>query len=111
MRTQLTADVGGGAVIEQDAGVVAHGSVAVTASEKLVHQLTETTTVKQAAAALLKTNDWSDGLYVFQAGIAAKISTRFQLSLDVLDTFKNKPSDPTLKQNDVALVISIVAKY
>ena len=111
MRTQLTADVGAGAVIEQDEGVVARGSVAITASEKLVHQLTETTTVKQAAAALLKTNDWSDGLYVFQAGIAAKLSTRFQLSLDVLDTFKNKPIDPTLKQNDVALVISIVAKY
>ena len=111
MRTQLTADAGVGAVVEQDAGVPARGSVAVTLSEKLVHQLTETTTLKQMAAALLKANDWSDGLYVFQAGIAAKISTRFQLAVDVLDTFKNKPIDPTLKQNDVALVISIVAKY
>jgi putative salt-induced outer membrane protein YdiY len=111
MRTQLTADVGAGAVIEQDAGVVARGAVAATASEKLVHQLTDTTTLKQAAAALLKTNDWSDGLYTFQIGIAAKISSRFQLAVDVLDSFKNKPIDPTLKQNDVALVISIVAKY
>ena len=111
MRTQLTADAGAGAVIEQDAGVVARGSVAAVLSEKLVHQLTETTTLKQAAAALLKTNDWSDGLYTFQVGIAAKISTRFQLSVDLLDAFKNKPIDPTLKQNDVALVVSVVAKY
>ena len=111
MRTQLTADAGVGAVIEQDAGVVARGAVAATLSEKLVHQLTETTTLKQAAAALLKTNDWSDGLYTFQVGIAAKITSRFQLAVDVLDTFKNQPIDPTLKQNDVALVMSIVAKY
>jgi putative salt-induced outer membrane protein YdiY len=111
MRTQLTADAGAGAVIEQDAGVTARGSVAATLSEKLVHQLTETTTLKQAAAALLKTNDWSDGLYTFQVGIAAKISTRFQLAVDLLDSFKNKPIDPTLKQNDVALVVSVVAKY
>jgi putative salt-induced outer membrane protein YdiY len=111
MRTQLTADAGAGAVIEQDAGVVARGAIAATLSEKLIHQLTETTTLKQAAAALLKTNNWSDGLYTFQIGIAAKITTRFQLAVDVLDTFKNQPIDPTLKSNDVALVISIVAKY
>jgi len=111
MQTQLTADIGAGGVVEQDAGVVARGAVAGTLSEKLVHQLSSTTTLKQSATALLKTNDWSDGLYTFQAGVAAKISTRFQLAVDVLDTFKNRPIDPTLKQNDVALVTSIVAKY
>ncbi|HXD75938.1 MAG TPA: DUF481 domain-containing protein [Vicinamibacterales bacterium] len=111
MRSQLTADAGAGAVIEQDAGVVARGAIALTLSEKLVHQLTSTTTIKESATALLKTNQWSDGLYSFQAGIAAKISTRFQLSLDVLDTFKNQPIDPAIHRNDLALVTSIVAKY
>ncbi len=111
MRTQLTTDVGAGAVIEQDSGVVARGAVAGTLNEKLVHQISETTTLKQQATALLKTNDWSDGLYTFQVGIASKISGRFQVGVDVLDVFKNKPVDPTLKQNDVALVVSIVAKY
>ena len=111
MRSQLTVDAGGGAVIEQDAGIVARGAVALTLNEKLVHQLTDTTTIKESVTALLKTNDWSDGLYTFQAGIAAKISGRFQLSVEVLDSFKNRPPDPTLKQNDVALLTSIVAKY
>src|SRR5512140_2316032 len=37
MRKQLTADAGVGAVIEQDTGVSANGSVATTLSEKLVH--------------------------------------------------------------------------
>ena len=111
MRSQLTIDGGGGAVIEQDAGVVARGAIALTFSEKLVQQLTETTTFKEGAAALLKTNDWSDGLFAFQAGIAARISGRFQLSVDVIDSYKNRPFDPTTLRNDVALVTSIVAKY
>ena len=111
MRSQLTVDAGAGGVVEQNAGVVARGAVAVTASEKLVHQLTETTTLKQASSMLLKTNDIADGLYTFQVGVAAKISGRLQLSVDVLDAFKNRPFDPTLRKNDVALVTSIVAKY
>ena len=45
------------------------------------------------------------------SGIAAKISSRLQLSLDVIDSYKNKPFNPALKKNDVAVVTSIVAKY
>lgn len=111
MATQLTIDGGAGAVIEQDAGVVARGAIALTVTQKLVQQLTDTTTVKEASTALLKTNQWNDGLFTFQAGIAAKISTRFQLAIDFLDTYKNLPPDPALKKNDIALVTSIVAKY
>ncbi len=111
MRSQLTVDGGLGGVVEQDAGGSARGAAAITASEKLVHQLTETTTLRQASSMLLKANDVSDGLYTFQVGVAAKISSRLQLSVDVLDLFKNRPFDPALKKNDVALVTSIVAKY
>jgi len=109
--SQFTVDAGVGAVIEQDAGLVSQGSFAVTASEKLVQQLTDTTTLKEGAAALWKTSDWSDSLYTFQIGIASKISTRLQLAVDLLDSLKNKPPNPLLKKNDVALVVSIVAKY
>jgi len=111
MRSQLTLDAGAGAVIEQDAGVVARGAIALTIDQKLVQQLTDTTTFRETATALLKTNDFSDGLYTFQAGIAAKMSTRFQLAIDFLDTYKHQPLDPGTRPNDVALVTSIVAKY
>ena len=109
--TQFSVDAGAGAVIEQDQGVVARGAIAATFSEKLVHQLTDTTTLKELGAALLKTNQWNDGLYTFQAGIAAKISTRFQIAVDFLDTYKALPPDPLLRKNDIALVTSVVAKY
>jgi putative salt-induced outer membrane protein YdiY len=111
MQSQLTLDAGAGAVIEQDAGVVARGAISLTVSQKWVQQLTDTTTLRQAAAALLKTNNFSDGLYTFQVGVSAKMSTRFQLAIDVLDTYKHQPLDPGTRPNDVAIVTSIVAKY
>jgi putative salt-induced outer membrane protein YdiY len=110
-RSQLAVDIGAGGVVEKDTGVDSRASGAITMSEKLVHQLTETTTLKQSAASLLKMNDFGDGLFTFQAGVAAKISSRFQLSIDVLDTFKNRPLDPTTKRSDIALVTSVIAKY
>ena len=111
MRSQFAVDAGVGAIIEQDTGSTSRASGAITLGEKLVQQLTDTTTLKEMANALLKTSDFNDGLYTFQLGIAAKISTRLQLSLDVIDSYKNKPFNPALKKNDVALVTSIVAKY
>ena len=65
----------------------------------------------QVVTGLLKTNNFSDGLYTFEVGIAAKLNSRLQLSIDVLDTFKNQPVGVGVKKNDVAVVTSVVAKY
>ena len=77
-------------------------SGAVTASEKLSQTLTATTTLTQSVAALWKTKDWDDSLYTFGVGVAATISTRTQLKVEVLDIYKNLPPVPTIKKNDVA---------
>ena len=110
-RTQLNVDAGAGGVIEKDTSAAAQSSGAITLGEKLTHQITATTTLKQSASSLLKMNRFSDGLYTFQAGVAVKISEGLQLSVDVLDTFKNSPLDPATKRNDVAVVTSVVAKF
>ena len=60
-------------------------------------------------AALWKTNDWDDALYTFSAGVAATISTRTQLKVEVLDIFKNRPL-PGIQKNDVAVLMAIVYK-
>ena len=111
MRSQLSVDIGAGGVVEKDAGDDARGSGAVSLSEKLVHQLTATTTLKQSMASLLKMNHVDDGLYTFQVGVAVKISEGLQLSIDVLDTIKSQPLDPATRRNDLAIVTSVVAKY
>ena len=109
--TSFNVDVGVGGVVERDTGFPAQGNGALTLSEKLVHQLSDTTTLKESATGLLKMNDFADGLYTFQIGIAARVNSRLQLTVDLLDTFKNHPVDGLTHKHDVALVTGIVAKY
>jgi putative salt-induced outer membrane protein YdiY len=109
--TSFNVDAGVGGVVERDEGFEARGNGAVTLSQKLVHQLSETTTLKGVATSLLKMSDFPDGLYTLQVGVAAKMNSRLQLSVDLLDTFKNHPIDGLTHKHDVALVTSVVAKY
>jgi hypothetical protein len=60
--------------------------------------------------ALWKTKNFDDVLYTFGAGVAASISTRTQLKIELLDTYKNLPPLPTVQKNDVALLMAIVYK-
>ena len=110
MQTKLSVDAGVGGVWEKNPDIEVRTSGAVTASEKLTQSLTATTTFTQSVGALWKTNDWDDSLYTFGVGIAATISTRTQLKVEVLDVFKNKPPLPSVKQNDVAMLMAIVYK-
>ncbi len=109
--TTFAVDGGIGAVVEKNPDVDANTSLAITAGEKLEHQLTPTATLKHAVTALWKADDVADGLYTFSIGLATKISERLQLSCDLLDTFKNKPPTATTKKNDVALVTAVTAKF
>ena len=110
-RTSFNVDAGVGGVVERDTGSPTHGNGALTISEKIVHQLSDTTTLREAAASLLKMNDVPDGLYTVQVGVAARVNSRLQLSVDLLDTFKNHPVEGLTHKNDLALVTSVVAKY
>jgi hypothetical protein len=67
--------------------------------------------LKESSTGLLKMDDFPDGLYTFQIGVAARVNSRLQLSVDVLDTFKNHPVDGLTHKHDVAVVTSVVAKY
>ena len=56
-------------------------------------------------------DDWADGLYTFNVGIAAAISGRTQLKFEVVDTFKNRPPAPGVKKNDVSTLVSVIYKF
>jgi putative salt-induced outer membrane protein YdiY len=109
--TTWNVDSGIGGVVERDTGFPATGSGAITFSQKLVHQITPTFGIKEGVTGLLKMNDIPDGLYTFGGGIAAKVNSRLQMSVDVLDTFKNRPVDGLTHKHDLAVVTGVVAKY
>src|SRR5262245_33725615 len=87
--TKFTVDAGAGVAWEKNPGVDVRTSGAISAGEKLEHKLTATSTIKQATTALWKANDFADGLYTFSAGLGTKITDTVQLSIELLDTFKN----------------------
>jgi putative salt-induced outer membrane protein YdiY len=110
MQTKFTVDAGVGGVWEKNPGFEVRSSGAVTASEKLTQTLTATTTLTQSISALWKTKEWDDSLYMFGVGLAASMSARTQLKVEVLDTYKNRPPLPTIEKNDVAVLMAIVYK-
>jgi putative salt-induced outer membrane protein len=110
-RTQYAVDVGVGASWEKNPGLDTRTNAVISAGEKLTHQFTPTATFKHAATALWTADDFEDGLYTVSIGLATKITERVQLTIDVLDTYKNLPPTPETKKNDVALVTAIAASF
>ena len=109
--TKFSVDAGVGSISEKNPGVDLRTSGALTAGEKLALQLTPTASIKHAATGLWKANDLSDALYTLSIGLASRLSDRMQLSLDLLDSYKNLPATAATKKNDVAFVTSITAKF
>ena len=109
--TKFSADGGIGALWEKNPDVDVRTSVALTAGERLEHALTTTSTIKHAIIGLWKADELSDGLYTFSIGLGTRISEQWQLSIDILDTFKNRPPTAETKKNDVAVVTAITAKF
>lgn len=110
-KTTLTTDGGLGIVVEQNRGLDAKTSGAVSAAEKLTHKLNAVTTFTQSVTALWKMDDFGDALYTFGAGLTANVATRFQIKLEVLDTVKTHPPDDVTQKNDIAFLTSVVYKF
>ena len=108
--TKLGVDGSAGVVWEKNTGLDVASSGAVAVGQKLQQQLTGNTVLTEAFAGLWKTNDFEDALFTLGVSIAASMSTRTQLKIEALDTFKNKPPLPEIQANDVAVLMSIVYK-
>ncbi len=108
-RTKLSADAGLGGVWEKGLTGDVQNAGAVTVSEKLTHQLSASAALSQSFAALYKTNNFDDALYTVGASLAASVTARSQLKIEVLDTYK-KLVTVGIEQNDVAVIVGMVFK-
>lgn len=109
-KNRVSADAGLGGVWEKPLLQDVRASGAVTLGEKLTHQLSPSATLSQSFSALYKSNDFSDSLYTFGAAVAASMTARTQLKVELLDTYKNVVA-PSFVKNDVALIVSMVFKH
>jgi putative salt-induced outer membrane protein len=110
--TKLSADAGVGAKRQKDTAQPAVTSFIITASDKLEHKLTDTATITQGFSALWNPKHLDeDSIYTFSAGLAAAITTRTQLKVELQDTYAKRPAWMLLKANDVALLAAVVYKF
>jgi putative salt-induced outer membrane protein len=109
--TTLSVDGGVGIKWEKNPGFDRRTTGVFTGSDKFEHKLSTTATVMQAFNALWKADDFGDALYTFTAGVAATLTTRTQLKVELLDTYATRPPTITVKGNDVALLTALVYKF
>jgi putative salt-induced outer membrane protein YdiY len=106
-QTTLSVDGGLGAVWEKNPGFDRTASGAVTASEHLMKTLSDTARVTQQISGLWKMTDVGDALYTFGTALAANLTSKSQVKIELLDTYKAKPPTAATKSNDIAIVFSI----
>lgn len=110
-RTELNVDGAVGVVWEQNPGLELQTDGAVAAGQQFTHKLTATTELREKVNALWKMDDFEDALYTFGVGLAASISTRTQMKVEFLDTYKARPPFATVEKNDIAVLLSFVYKF
>ena len=108
--TSFTVDGGVGGVWEKNPGSDVKTSAAVTASERFTRKLSDTANLVEQVSGLWKTSDASDALYTFGIGLIAGVTSKSQLKVELLDTYKGKPPTAATQKNDVAIVFSITYK-
>jgi putative salt-induced outer membrane protein YdiY len=110
-QTTLTMDGGVGAAWEKNPSLNTTHSGALTASEHFTQKLSDVASFTQQAAGLWKTSDTSDALYTFGVALAASLTAKSQVRVEILDTYKHKPPTAAIKKNDVATIFSIGYKF
>ncbi len=109
-KQELLADLGAGALFEKDAPNDRTDGAVLRAGENYSWQISDSASFAENAFALWKTADLGDAYYHFDIGIGAAINDHFELKTALIDEYKRKPPDPTVKRNDVAGIVALEYK-
>lgn len=118
--TTFNVDGGFGVKVEQDEipavdttpqTTIRHTDAVVNASDKFEYNLSKTSKITQGFIALWNADDFGNAIYTFSAGVAASMTARTQLKIELLDTNQTRPPSAGVKNNDVALLTALVYKF
>jgi putative salt-induced outer membrane protein YdiY len=110
-RAKFSADVSVGASWEKNPDLDTKASAVIAFGEKFSWALSKNAAFTHAFAGNVVADDVGDGLYTVAVGVAASMTTRTQIKVEVLDTYKTRPPDATIQKNDVSTVLSFVYKF
>ena len=109
-RVTLSADAGAGVAIEKNTGLEVNTSGALTAGNKLEIKMSPVASVTQSYSGLWKMDEFGDSIHAFTAGLTANVTARTQIKLELLDTYKTRPTSVDVEKNDVTFLTSFVFK-
>lgn len=104
---QLDVDAGAGAVFERDAPGQRTSGGALRAGEAFTWKISKTAVLSNRAFAVWKLGNRNDAYYHVDIGLAAAIADHFELKVALIDEYKRRPPDPTVKRNDLAGIVSV----
>ncbi|HEY6139623.1 MAG TPA: DUF481 domain-containing protein [Thermoanaerobaculia bacterium] len=107
----LTVDGAAGTEIESSGAAGRSSGGALKAGENFDWALSEASKIAQKLTGIWKTSDFGDALYHFDAGLAAKVATRAELSLSYVYDYKSKPAAADVKKGDSALFATLLFKF
>lgn len=107
----FSADASVGASWEKNSDRSVRTHAVLAFGEKLTRALSKTAALTHTFAGNVVANDVGDGLYTISVGVAASMTERTQIKVEVLDTYKTRPPDATIRKNDVSTVVSFVYKF
>jgi putative salt-induced outer membrane protein len=108
---QLQVDGGAGGVLERNPGISSKKTGSIIAGQRFTHKFSSTASVNESLSSIWKTQDFSDSLTNFSVSVTTTVVGNLQLKLEFLDSYKNKPANPSLKKNDTAFVTAFVLKF
>jgi putative salt-induced outer membrane protein YdiY len=109
-RVTWTTDGSVGLVTEKNTGLDVETDGALLGGERLEIKLSENARILHGFSGLWKMDDFDDSLYITSIGVAASLFTNAELKVELLDTYKNKPTSALLEKNDVSFLFSVVYK-
>ncbi len=110
-RTELGVNVGLGVIWQKNLDAETTSSGALNFGQDLKHKIGKSAEASEKLLALLKLSDFGDAVYTFSAGLAAGVTSKTQIKIEMLDTYKTRPPVGAESKNDVSLLFSFVFKY
>jgi putative salt-induced outer membrane protein YdiY len=109
--TLFTVDGAAGGLIEKNPGRTLSKSGSLVPSQRFTQKLSSSAAITESLSTIFKTKDFADSLSTFTVGLTTTLVSKLELKLEFIDSYKNKPTAPTLKKNDTAFVTAFVVKF
>lgn len=100
-----------GASWESNPGKPVKSKSAVAFGQRFTRALSKTATLTQGFAGNVVADDVGDGLYSTSVGVAASVTNRTQMKVEVLNTYRTTPPLATIERSDLSTLMSFVFTF